>query len=981
MGTVYVAQDRRLRRQVALKEARGDPRGPAALRLRREARIMAALDHPGIVPVFDMGTDPDGRPWYAMRVIRGRTLAVALEEAGGLAGRMRLLRACLAACEAVAYAHQRGIVHRDLKPDNVLVGPLGEIQVTDWGLARPMDDHGAGWDTVLSGVSTTSVGTVLGTPAYMSPEQAAGDLVDQRADVWSLGVCLFEVLAGRRPFAGDSAQAVLSQVLTVPVPDPSEVEPGVPAALGAIVRKATARDPASRYSDAGALAEDLEAWLVGRRVSAHRYSAADELGRALARSRRIVVAVGVVGILAVAVVGWFWRGSLVERDRALDATEALVEASARSDRHLAQALVAQSRAAANRGARGEAETLAAHALMLRESPEARGVLMDLAPRALLSSASTLPDDCLSMLLDVGGGSLVCRRADEVRLYDSGTMDLRWTAPVALGDVTFTLDGHVVGPGPRDAALRVLDGATGGARTLAVELARVADSPVSTRVASRLGFFNHASGELADVETGEIIQLQGASAGTLQFVHVLSSGDFLEIRDRALVEMRWSGGEIRRVPFDSDSKVALHYVVSADVSQDEDTVAMGFLDGWVEVRSRVDGHLLSAAQLVPGMINEVRLSPDGRGVAAVDERGGAWFWPVDSPESRLRLPGQADSVRFLGNRELLALGDQLRRWELPGSGPQSRLPTVHGVANIDWHGDVLAAALGDGRIRAWHAGKPQPANYSWFEEGVVKDVAVSPDGQRLAGSVLTQGMRIGTVLADEGAEDPSSMVHNCRRVVWLKPDVLVCNPTGPGPLVFSSAGESWPGLTRLGTVLIDAEPDATRENAVLVGSTGEVLLLRGGEEPEVRTLFTDPEVGAAALTPDGQWVVTAMPEEVQLRSAADGSVRWRQPTSTRLRDVTVSRDGRFVAGGERDGLARIWRASDGEPVAVLAGHEERVQAVVFSPDGASLATGSWDDSVRLWDLTVLDQSPSELLGTVESAWGLSLEDALDDGVGF
>ena len=211
MGRVYAAHDRRLRRQVAVKEVRLEVTGDAAARLAQEAWITAQLDHTGVVPVYDAGLTAEGRLFYVMRLVRGQSLADAIAQAQTDLDRRKLLRHFLAACQAVAYAHSVGIIHRDLKPSNVLVGGFGETQVMDWGLARPIQrDAGQGWAAVVPAahVAQTQQGMAVGTPRYMSPEQASGGGVDPRSDVWSLGVVLYEILAGvprrrKRPVTTD----------------------------------------------------------------------------------------------------------------------------------------------------------------------------------------------------------------------------------------------------------------------------------------------------------------------------------------------------------------------------------------------------------------------------------------------------------------------------------------------------------------------------------------------------------------------------------------------------------------------------------------------------------------------------------------------------------------------------------------------------------------------------------------------------------
>ena len=326
MGRVVAAYDRLLGRRVALKLLLS-PESTSMQRFEREALLTARLQHPGIVAVYDAGRLSSGETFYAMRLVSGRTLQALIAERPTLAERLALLPNVLAAAEAVGYAHREKVVHRDLKPSNIIVGELGETQVIDWGVAKDLQAPAPEPDSPESRAGVeTSWGTVIGTPAFMAPEQARGLPIDERADVWALGATLYALLAGEQPYTGTSAEIVEQLQQGEPPPPLREREPGTPAALVAIVAKAMQRDPARRYASAGELAEDLRRFQTGQLVSAHRYSRPERLRRWVARHRGALTAsaVGAAALLVLgttSIIGVVRARDLAERERAAAVNE------------------------------------------------------------------------------------------------------------------------------------------------------------------------------------------------------------------------------------------------------------------------------------------------------------------------------------------------------------------------------------------------------------------------------------------------------------------------------------------------------------------------------------------------------------------------------------------------------------------------------------------------------------------------------------
>src|SRR5262249_8542795 len=312
LGRVSRAHDRELGRDVAIKELISR-NSTDKIRFLREALITARGEHPGIVPVHEAGRWPDGTPFYAMKLVSGRSLRDLIAERPTVDQRIGLLHHVIAVADAIAYAHGRNIIHRDLKPGNVIVGDFGETIVIDWGLAKDIkapDDSNSG--TLIGSVpertsddELTAAGRGLGTPAYMAPEQKRGESVDQRADVFAIGAMLWELCSPRKTLPANPVQR--HRMLR---------RSGIDRDLVAIIDKALDPDPAGRYRDAGALAADLKAFKSGARVGARSYSLYATLAHWTRRHRALALSVTTAIVLAATGTVMYVRNIAAERDRA-----------------------------------------------------------------------------------------------------------------------------------------------------------------------------------------------------------------------------------------------------------------------------------------------------------------------------------------------------------------------------------------------------------------------------------------------------------------------------------------------------------------------------------------------------------------------------------------------------------------------------------------------------------------------------------------
>ena len=797
MGRIRTAHDLRLGREVAIKELL-EPRGSLALRFEREALVTARLQHPSIVAVYEAGRWPSGEPFYAMKLVKGRSLKHAIAAAGKDAGarafdaRLALLPHVGAIADAIAYAHGERVVHRDLKPANVLVGDFGETVVIDWGLAKDLaaEEDGApvaGWRS--SDASLTRAGSVMGTPSYMPPEQARGAAVDERADVYAIGAILYHVLAGDPPFSGEDSTKVLEAVANSSPAPLRERERRVAPDLLAIVERAMARDPAARYPTARELAEDLRRFQTGQLVASHQYTRL-QLIRRFVRRHRVPVAITAAATVLFAVSGTIAIRAIVrERDTAR-------AEGVRADMQRAVADEQRAKAVASRDALAIAR---AQDLVDRDAREALRVLATLSPGSPSWSAArtiativrdhgvtheiAVPDGELSAAAASGDGARIvtASRTGVIRLWETGTWQSRELGRLTgdVASVAISHDGQHVAAAVRQGQVRVWDLAAGHYVTLddhavVVQVALSADGALlaCSSEDQRVAIWDMASRAIVkQLEREALPDLRFAPVGT-----ALAS-TYASIRNDA--------GGVRLVDVRRGSDRTLLHAMAIAFSPDATHVATLGADGTLAISELAGGARRVLAHLpvrseVPA-IEQLAWSPDGSTIAT-GIGGTIELWPALA-NAKPRILGHdtaADGAMVTFSPDgstLVARGDALTRWNLqsgessattrerdlglafPGSGPQlvvlqpsglveHELATpsrtalrgtapAHQVAYLP-DGRLLAAAA-DGTI---HIGDETIA----LGHPLLGQIAISPDATQLAAIGTDGEVRVATLRA-------------------------------------------------------------------------------------------------------------------------------------------------------------------------------------------------------------------------------------------
>ncbi|MEO7035960.1 MAG: serine/threonine-protein kinase [Polyangiaceae bacterium] len=944
IGRVYVAEDRHLRRQVAVKElleaAHEDAGGSRALqtvaRFLREARVTGALEHPNIVPVYELGRRADGTLYYTMRIVPGRTLAQAVADCQGLDERLALVNHFSGLCQAIAFAHSKGVVHRDIKPDNVMIGEFGETVVLDWGMAKlsaddtePLSKQTSGLKLEVTDLGLTLEGSVCGTPLYMSPEQASGRTaeVDKRSDVWALGVVLYTLLSGQPPFSGKSLLQIIAKVNAGQYTPLREHDPQIPAELAAIVQRALHTNRARRYPSARELARDVQAYQAGMRVAAYEYSSLELLRRFVTRHRPAVTAFA-VALLVVLVLGFTsYRRVVAARDRALVAerhaheNELEARRSAAAARHsLGEVLLERAQQALLEGDSVNAELLAARALGQEERADARGIVIAArsASRPTLTFTLAGTKGCTRSALSFRAGIFACASGRELALWNLETKSIASSSslPSEVVALAFAADASAV-------AVALSDG------TVGVRTANLSNEPWRFQ------------------NCGQKPTAVAVAAGG----QVLACGTA-----RGQVSAWQLGGQ----PMPAAQQLELGQAVSAlAFSKDGSHLALGgelgalavYDTGRRKVR-RLSGHT--------GTVLALALAEQGRFLASGGADRTLRFWDTGTgtqPQAPITHSDAIATLAWSDDRRFLALGGKDKTFRVldlrTGHGSLSRQQddAVELVA-ISADGGKLASYSRDAGLRVWSSSAAR-APSELNERGNVLALGLGAKLDQL----LSAGLgRNGACVWDLGTGTCATRLPvplDRVRALAISPDRKQLALAGSGSQIFI-----WDLAQKIPTQVIEGLPDETR--ALAFSSDGRTLAAAGLDRKlrifEVSSAALLHETGTLAAI---QTLSVAPRSDLLLSGDQAGVVSvWDMKTGQAqggwqadadwVLGSAISPDGSMLATASADRRVQLWSLPSRKRLFTLAGHAGKVLSVDFSQNGALLASGGEDKSVRLWD---------------------------------
>jgi WD40 repeat protein len=1026
LGRISRAVDTRLGRTVAVKELQRATTHAEA-RFVREALITARLEHPAIVPVHEAGRWPTGQPFYAMKLVSGQTLAQLIRATDSLPARLALLPSVIAVAEAMAYAHSKGVIHRDLKPANVIVGQFGETVVVDWGLAKDLRAEEQDAPEAEDDTGGTVVGAVLGTPSYMPPEQARGEPVDERADVYALGAILYELLCGVAPYhevssGSTSARPVLEAVIDRPAVAVEARQAGVPRDLAAIVAKAMARAPADRYPTAKELAADLTRFQTGQLVGAHEYSSLALVQRWLLRNRLPVAisAVALVVLVAAGVVG-VWR--ILHARRAAEAAQSLAEqrsAEAQAARTQVEVrkdelVLLQARALLDRDPTTSLAWLQQIPVTAPLWAEARAIAVEATSRGFARHVWRHARHPTTARFSPDGRFLVsCGMDEKVPVYDfvAGTTRTLTVPGRTAFDVAFAADGDLVtasddgtillwpaaslagahaeprriaaGAGNRPFITVSSDGrkiATAGWEATAVRVVDVATGAVQTLAGSTADardiLFSPDGQTLAMVSIDKVLHVWdpmhaagralASSDVTSRIVFAQGGAQVLAAELGGIREWTVATGASRVLPLPKQRYIAVA------AAPDGATIAAAGFEGPVHLYDVASGEVMTLYGH-EGMVTDLDFSPDGRLLVSAAQDHTVRVWQLPERRDRIlgRVAGAAFFPTFAPDGAHVAAGasdGRVHIWDVASGAERVLSGHTKAVSDVAYapDGAILASQGRDQTVRLWDlatgASRVVATTAPWTDFG---RLVFSKDGHRLACSLDLDTLAILDVAS--GARVCTFAGHGFNLAHAFSPDSAEIAFTADhevrlGELATCGSRPLYAHDVDKSAYAVVFSPDG-RELAS-ASDDGTIGLYDLGAGTLRRLTGHDMDVYAIAFAPDGRTLASgSFDKTVRLWDLATGAARELRGHELIVVQVLFAQGGRVVASTGLDHTIRLWDVASGAG-SVLRGHHEKIQGIALSPDGTLLASGSNDGTVRLWPVDAKQDLPVDAAGI--KAW--------------
>ncbi len=949
LGLLSLATDQELSRTVALKEIQYQYAGDNDARARfvREAEITGRLEHPGIVPVYGFGVASDGRPYYAMRFIQGRSLKDAIDEyhllPTGTSERSlkfrELLRCVIDVCNTIEYAHSHRVVHRDLKPANVMVGAYGETLVVDWGLAKSLDEGELIPDAKRqvrpsrkrSSGADTMDGIALGTPQYMSPEQASGRLskVGPRSDIYSLGATLYHLLVGCPAFLGSDLTKLLSGVITGVFPTPITARADVPGPMNSICLKAMALKPEDRYGSAKALAVEIERWLADEPVEAHGEGFAELWYRRMRRHRSWVMGIATmvpVLLLVMSTAAFFVNSERIEavkqRDIAIvakghESEQRLFaqnsERTAREQEQAAKSAAEEAgRALANlqliNGERAQADRdPSAAALWFHQAlPLIEKYLPDIAPTHRIRLARLLrplPRPVRVQLLP-----------DEVR---------------RLAVV------HSLSP---DGQYLILTGAMFGAAGFHIAKGEIAWPTLSYNEMMPTTCFSdddkrlitggaESGVQIWNLETGQAIGAPMATQGKINWVVGATQSPFTLSADgrffAVCTALPDESMQIERFAISDATEALSPLVMSEKVTavrfHPTDSQLMVATNTHVHFYDPISGEEIGGAITQPE-ISTARYSPDGRSIITASNAGYARLWDTTSRTSRggrLDHRGPVREVVFSPQSDtVITLSADLsaRLWDVATGDPigvpldQKDRPLQ---ARFSQDGKAVVTIGLEHSVRVWDVSTGHLMAGPWFHPS-------APDARFLGEQLL---------IAVEG-----------RCVTWD-----LSRSLREGGIEFLREDQDLK-VTPFAYFL------GKHELVAIIDENCLWLVDPAAPQAILRTIVPGKTIKNHHLSADGQTLAICLESnEIQIWNLINESQIPSTITSNNpIAHFRLSDNGEQLLVADEAGTVHIWDVATKPVQGIAMLHQGLVRDSHFSPDGSKVITGSDDTRLRLWD---------------------------------